>query len=121
MWARRSHTLSHLIKISSNIKFKWTKIEQDAFNGIKRIVERNNLLTYPDFNGEFKIHNYDIKLQLGAVISQKGKPIDFYGRKITESPKRYIVTERGILSVIETIKKFINLLLGQILRIYTDH
>ena len=98
-----------------------TKIEQYAFDEIKRIMAHDTLLNYPDLNEELKIHSNARKFQLEEVISQKGKPIDFYGRKITESPKRYIVTERGILSVIETIKKFINLLLGQILRIYTDH
>ena len=38
------------------MKFKWTKIEQDAFDEIKGIVARNTLLSYPDFNEEFKIH-----------------------------------------------------------------
>ena len=38
------------------MKFKWIKIEQDAFDEIKQIVASNNLLTYPDFNEEFKIH-----------------------------------------------------------------
>ena len=44
--------------------FKWTKIEQYAFNVIKRIVTRDNLLTYPDFNENFKIHTdaSDLKL-----------------------------------------------------------
>ena len=36
--------------MSSKVKFEWTKIEQDAFDEVKRIVARNNLLTYPYFN-----------------------------------------------------------------------
>ena len=58
-------------------KFKWTQVEQDAFDKINRIVECNNLLTYPDFNKTFKIHTNDIAFQLGEVISQKEKPINF--------------------------------------------
>ena len=55
IWARISHTLVHLTKITpSKVQFKWTKMEQDAFNKIKRIVAHNNLLAYPDFNDEFK-------------------------------------------------------------------
>ena len=41
-------------KTSSKVKFKWTKIKQDAFNIINRIVARDTLLTYLDFNNEFK-------------------------------------------------------------------
>ena len=39
MWARSSHTLAPLTKItSSKVKFKWTKIEQELFGEIKQIV-----------------------------------------------------------------------------------
>ena len=43
------------------------------------------LLTYPDFNETFKVHNDDSAFQLGAVITQKGKPIAFYSRKPTDA------------------------------------
>ena len=41
-----------MLKINS----KWTKIEQDAFDKIKRIVACDTLLNYPDYNETFKIH-----------------------------------------------------------------
>ena len=53
---------------SSNVIFKWTKIEKDAFNEIKRILAPNNLLAYPDFNEEYKIHTDASNFQLGAVM-----------------------------------------------------
>ena len=35
MWSRCSHTLTPLTNITfSKLKFKWTKIEQDAFKAI---------------------------------------------------------------------------------------
>ena len=66
--------LAHLTKISSSkVKNKCTKIKQDAFDEIKRITARNNLL------------------QLGAVISQKVKPIYFYSITLTGSQRIYTV------------------------------
>ena len=59
-----------------------------------RIVARDTLLNYPDFNETFKIHTNASALQLGAVISHKGKPISFYSRKLTDSQQRYTVTDR---------------------------
>ena len=51
MWARRSNMLATSTNImSSKVKFKWTKIKQDTFEEIKRIVAHNTLLEYPDFN-----------------------------------------------------------------------
>ena len=75
------------------MKFKWTKIEQYAFNEIKRIAARDTLLTDPDFNETLKIHTDANNLQLWAVISQKGNPIDFYGRNFMDAQRRYTVTE----------------------------
>ena len=55
------------------MKFKWTKIEQDDFEEIKRIVSRDTLLAYPYFNEEFKIHTDAIYFRLGEFIGQNGK------------------------------------------------
>ena len=93
MWARHSHMLAPLTKITHNkVKYKWTKIEQDAFDEIKRIVSRDTLLIYPDFNEVFKFHTNANDFQLGAFISQKGKPMDLYSRKLTNAQIRYTVT-----------------------------
>ena len=122
MWPRRSHTLAPLTKLTSiKRKFKWKKFEQYAFDKIKRIVARDTLLTYPDFNGKFKIHTDARVFQLGAVLRYKDKPIALYIRKITDAQQQYTLTEREILSIIETLKEFRTILLGNKLRIYTDH
>ena len=53
----RLHKLENLTQITpSKVTFKWTKIEQDAFDVIKRTLAWDTLLTFPDFNGEFEIH-----------------------------------------------------------------
>ena len=86
MCPRRSHALAPFTKlISIKGNFKWTEVKKDAFDEIKRIVASNNLLTYPDFNETFKIHTDAILFQLGAVIIQKVKPIDFYSIKLNYS------------------------------------
>ena len=46
----------------------------------KKLVSREALLFYPNFNEPFEIHVDESKLQLGSVISQKGKPVAFYSR-----------------------------------------
>ena len=111
--------LMHLT--SANVKFEWTNVEQMAFNKIKQIVGCETLLSYPDFNLPFEIHTNASHTQLGVVISQNNKPIAFYSRKLQLAQRQYTTTECKLLSIIETLKEFKNILLGQQIVVYTDH
>ena len=83
MWVRRSHVLAPLASLTSKkTKWKWGPDEQKAFTLMKKVISKETLLAYPDFNEEFVIHRDASDTQLGAVISQKGKPIAFYSRKL---------------------------------------
>ena len=124
MWPRRSETLGPLTKLcsqSKNVKFKWTEEHDRAFNNMKRLLSKHSLLVYPDFNKPFEIHTDASKNQLGAVISQNGKPIAFYSRKLSNAQTRYTTTERELLAIVETLKEFRNILLGQEITVWTDH
>ena len=122
MWHHRSHILAPLTKLTSKITpWKWTSVEQEAFEQIKKVVSRETLLSFPNFEETFDIHTDASDTQLGAVISQGGKPIAFYSRKLADAQKRYTTTERELLSIVETLKEFRNILFGQKIRIFTDH
>jgi len=122
MWIRRSDILAPLSKLTSKtVKWQWTEVEQRAFETMKCIIARETLLVYPDFNKPFIIHTDASHSQLGAVISQDNKPIAFYSRKLNPAQKRYTTTERELLSIVETLKEFRNILLGQCIKVYTDH
>ena len=122
MWPKHSELLAPLSALLSNkVKYVWGEREQKAFNAIKRHVARKTLLTYPDFSRPFDIHTDASDLQLGAVISQGGKPIAFYSRKLQSFQQRYTTIEKELLSVVETLKEFRNILLGQRINVYTDH
>ena len=62
---------------SKEAKWNWTSEYQQAFDKIKKLVSRETLLSYPDFNKPFEIHTDASKVQLGAVISQNNKLIAF--------------------------------------------
>ena len=106
---------------SKTAKWQWTDIEQKAFDTMKHIMSREILLAYPDFNKPFIIHTDASKSQLGTVISQNSRPIAFYSRKLNPAQTQYTVTERELLSIVETLKEFRNILLGQRIQVYTDH
>ena len=122
MWIHRSDTLAPLTALTSSaVRWLWTDEHQQAFNKAKQIVSREVMLAFPDFTLPFEIHTDASKLQLGAVISQNKKPIAFFSRKLTPAQTRYTTTERELLAIVETLKEFRNILLGQKIIVYTDH
>ena len=71
--------------ISENTKFKWTEVDQKAFEEMKLFVGKYSPLAYTNFSNEFVIHTATSKTQLGAVISQVKRPITFYSCKLMTS------------------------------------
>ncbi len=122
MWIRRSHVLAPLAALTSKkVKWHWGDEERKAFQDVKKIIAREVMLSYPDFSKPFVIHTDASHFQLGAVISQDGKPIAFYSRKLNAAQARYTTTERELLSIVETLKEYRNILLGQKIVVHTDH
>ena len=104
-----------------NAKWEWTEEHQVAFDKIKHIISREVLLAYPDFSKPFEIYTDASKYQLGAVVSQDGKPIAYYSHKLNKSQINYTTTERELLAIVETLKEFWSILLGQQIVVFTDH
>ena len=132
LWQKRSHILAPLTnlvgkcgKIKSSKKkakrFQWLPIHQKAFNEIKQVISRAVTLAYHDFTLPFEIYTDASDFQLGAVIMQKGKPLAFYSRKLNKAQLNYTVTEKELLSIVETLKEFRGILLGHDINIYSDH
>src|SRR5688572_11466410 len=56
LWLQRSHLLAPLITLTSeNMKWKWAEEHQNAFDKMKRVMSREVLLAYPNFNEVFDI------------------------------------------------------------------
>lgn len=122
LYPKRSHILAPLSSLTSaKVKWEWKDIHQQAFDEMKRVISKETLMAFPDFNKPFDIHTDASKLQLGACISQEGRPIAFYSRKLNDAQTRYTTTERELLSIVETLKEFKTILWGHQITIYTDH
>jgi hypothetical protein len=87
----------------------------------KIMAPKETSLAYPNFEISFEIHTDASPYQLGAVISQNGKPIAFNSRKrkLTPAQTRYTTTEQELLSMVGTLKEFRTILLGQQLIVHS--
>ena len=124
LWPRRSEICAPLTELTKGSKkgaVQWNERCEQAFTSMKRLIAKETLLAYPDFNKKFTIHTDASDFQLGAVIMQENKPLAFFSRKLTSAQRNYTTTEKELLSVVETLKEFRNILLGYKIEVFTDH
>jgi len=132
IWRRRSHLVSPLTDLVAECgksktkkvkpkKWYWTAEHQQAFDENKRTVSEEVTLAYPAYGELFEIYTDASTRQLGAVITQKGRPIAFFSRKLSSPQTKYSVTEQELLSIVECLKEFKGMLWGQKIKVYTDH
>ena len=93
----------------------------EAFIQAKQMISEEILLNYPDWSKPFVVHTDASDKQLGAVISQDDKPIEFFSRRLLKSQRNYRTTEKELLSIAECLKQFRNILFGYEIHVYSDH
>ena len=79
---------------------------------MKAFMTKEEILKYIMFDQYFDIHIDASDRQLGTVISQDGKSLAFYSRKLSCAQRNYTTTEQEQLSIVETLNEFRNILLG---------
>ena len=125
LWPRRSHVLAPLTEAAAGkakrAKIKWTEELERAFQDLKKLVAKDTMLNYPDWSKPFEVHTDASDFQLGAVISQNNKPIAFFSRKLNTAQKNYTTTEKELLSIVECLKQFRNILFGYEIIVWSDH
>ena len=96
-------------------------MHQKAFDDAKATRAKEVVLAYPDFTKVFEIYTDASAYQLGAVITQDNRPLAFFSRKLTDTQRKYSVTEIELLAIVETLKEFKGMLWGQDIKVFTDH
>ena len=66
-------------------EFNWTEEQQNAFREVKRLVTTAPGLSYYDLKAELEIQCDTSKKYLGAALLQRGKPIAYTSRALTET------------------------------------
>ena len=85
---------------------KWLPEHETAFQAVKKLISQDRMLSYPNWTQPFIIHTDASNKQIGAVISQEGKPIAFFSRKFNTAQQNYTTTEKELLSIIKCLKQF---------------
>lgn len=82
-------TFLDTIKGGVKYKFKCTLEAEKSFQMLKKQVATQPNLQFPSLEKLFTLECDASGLVVGSVLSQEGRPMDFYSEKINEAKKNY--------------------------------
>lgn len=117
--ATQTAPLRELMK--KDVIFAWTASHQQAFESIKKLITAEVTLAYFNPKEEVVIEVDASSRGLGAALTQKGKPIAFASKSLTDTERRYANIEREMLAVIFACEKFHTFVYGKPFKVLSDH
>lgn len=102
-----------LHNLTKRNKFKWSEDAQTAFQNLKTAMSSTPVLALPDFDDDFVIETDASGLGIGAVLSQKGRPIAFMSKGIAATKQTWSIYEKEMLAILEAIRCWRPYLIGR--------
>lgn len=93
----------------------------DSFDKLKTLLTTYPVLAYPEFDKEFVLTTDASDIAIGAVLSQKGRPISYASRTLNSAERNYHTLEKELLAIVWSVKYFRPYLYGRKFLVRTDH
>ena len=110
--------ITALLKTNS---FVWTEEARETWDRLKQAMVTAPVLALPDFQSTFVVESNASNNGIGAVLSQKGRPIAFFSKALSPKQQATSVYKKEMLAVLTAVKKWTAYLLGRHFLIKTDH
>ena len=92
-----------------------------AFEEAKKLVTEASILSYYDPKEELVVQCDASQKGLGAALLQKGKPIAYASRALTDTETRYTQIEKEMLAKVFSLEKFHQYTFGRPVQVTSDH
>ncbi|KAM9959529.1 hypothetical protein ACTFIR_000607 [Dictyostelium discoideum] len=107
--------------LKKNINFNWDNDLESKRVELLKILAKTNVLSFPRDTMNNVIESDVSNNGIGGVMLQDSKPVCYYSRTLNEAEKKYSVTEKECLAVVECVKYFKSYINGRKVTIITDH
>ena len=109
-----------------NSNFEWTVECQCAFDELRACLISPPVLSYPDYSRLFILDTDASDIGIGAVLSQVRENgsegvVAYASRSLSRPERRYCVTRKELLAVVEFVHHSRQYLLGREFTLRTDH
>ena len=107
--------------LEKDIEWHWEELQETSFQRLKQLAIEAPVLGFYDPKEELVLNVDASSYALGAVITQKGKPIAYASRALNSTQQRYSVIEKETLAVVFGTQKFHSFVYGRNFIVESDH
>ena len=118
-FAEKAHTLRGLLK--KDVPWMWDVDHEKSFDELKHAVSTSACLQYYDPTAPVQLEVDASMKGLGIALVQKGRPVAFGSKTLTECQSRYSNIEREMLAIVHGIQRYHTYLYGRRFKVITDH
>ena len=118
-FSQLSKPITNLLK--NDVKFKWDKHCEEAFQKLKNLLTTAPVLAQPDIAKSFDVYCDASGTGLGCVLMQEGRVIAYASRQLRKHEEHYPTHDLELAAVVLALKVWRHYLIGSLVHIYTDH
>jgi hypothetical protein len=101
--------------------FQWIKECENSFQRLKQLLTSAPILRVADPNMDFLVCTDACKEGLGGVLIQEGFVICYESRKLKEHERNYATNDLEMETIVHTLRKWRNYLMGRRFELRTCH
>lgn len=112
--------------LPKNVKFIWTKQQQEAFEELIKKLSSYPVLRSPDFSKRFVLQCDASDRCIGGALLQQDEEgqlyaIGFMSKLISGSQRNYATIEKELMAIVESLKYFHHIIWAYPVDLMTDH
>ncbi|PKU86669.1 RNA-directed DNA polymerase [Dendrobium catenatum] len=106
-----SSLMSPITNCLKSPSFTWAAAQQKSFDKIKLALSSAPVLAFPDFDKPFQVETDASAIGVGAVMTQDGKPIEYFSEKLSTTRQKWSAYEQELYAVVRALKQWEHYLL----------